>query len=273
MEVRDEFDTLFIVGTGAEAGAWRPVIGAINDVMRLSPRLGEDDRALANCALAELVHLRRTFHSPTYMQGAKGKEREMRDLVDRMDCSLKQVIAHQLMSAVQRGEITLRPRFLEVIRQPRWGRVRFCTTNWDHSLPAFLATQGEHQEWDESPPAFPIHGACWPAALLPRNLTLPMLLPAETHCAPQNEEPALLGAFRIAGQILLEQLQQARRVCLYGLGLDPLDTQLANLLRIGLMGRPREVRIFNLVDQQDYLVRRVSHLLRGNGTVHFEAVE
>jgi hypothetical protein len=277
MEERGAYDTVFIVGTGAEEGAWRPVIAAINHVLRrISPmRLRDGDCVLANCILAEHVHRRRMFHSPIYAQHSAdpGKVETLKATIDQLDRTLKGAIRSWLMAAVNAGDVQLRPRFEKVLRQGQWGRMVFLTTNWDHSLPLFLGSLAASKEAGNGPLAFPIHGACWPDSLVPEGLPLPMLLPSETHHDPQNSTPELVSAFRTAGRIFLSLLQSAKHVCLYGLSLDPLDAQLSNLLRSALAGRSCPISIFNLASEEEHLVRRVRYLVEPSSTVQFEAVD
>ncbi len=120
------WDTVFLVGTGAEEGAWPPITAAIQDVFPNAPvSTGNQDHA--NFFMAELIAV---------FRGIQAYQRVRREtLPSEIPEKLRRLrirIAERLEEAVSRGNIGLRPLFTQVVELPEWGTARaLLTTNWD----------------------------------------------------------------------------------------------------------------------------------------------
>lgn len=273
-QTEPDYDTVHIVGTGAEEGAWLPVIAGINETL-LAPGhspLAPDDRDLANWVLAQHVHRRRTFHSPEFkVLSSKPGGRDHLEKLDANDRELKAAISRHLVAAVKAKSLRLRERFMETALESRWERTMFLTTNWDHALFLFLADEQMRKIGSaKDTPLFPIHGACWPDGILAQDVPLPILLPSEAQIDHHHDDVARQ-FFKKSRGTTWQMIDKCKRLCLYGLSLDPLDAELAALISTGLSTANCEIWILNLKEEEARLRGRIERLLTRPLKIHFEA--
>lgn len=236
---------VFLVGAGAEEGAWPPVTKAI-EASFPNGQSGVDS-GLANFLMAKLVAVQRAQHA-LQKDGAHGQA----DL-----CRLKCEIARRLDEAVTRGELRPRPDFLEVAQCPTWGRKVFLTTNWDASIKNALPNED----------ILHIHGSTSDPATL--------YLPSDYAYDPIHPECTRTHMLCAQDQCI-EALWKATTIVIYGLSLDPLDGELAAICATGFRAKEPEkeklekIVIFDLQEKQKVLTDRVRWLLPTSNTVEIE---
>jgi hypothetical protein len=246
-----EFDTVFIIGTGAEQGAWAPISRAILSADSTA-RIAEGDPEQANFWMAKLIALRRATHA-VESSGVHG----VGGYVGGVHQRFRQEICRELDDAVANGSLTLRPSIREVFRDPAWGtRKLILTTNWDRLLDHEFSSEVVH-----------IHGSTvdWQTLYLPSDYAYD---PAHTERTQQS--------MYVAQDQAIRSLWGAERVCIFGLSLDPLDAELALIVATGINDQPhlRDICICNLKSEEQRLRTRLRLLARRNvdGLVRFQAV-
>jgi hypothetical protein len=234
-------DTLFLVGTGAEIGAWTPITAAILDVAPEAPiEMGCPDHA--NFFMAELIAINRAIaatkqasnpHAPTPIPD------NIRALRDR--------ISVRLQEAAEKEDIQLRPFFKNVLRSAEWGDSKcVLTANWDTLI---------EKDFPDLP-VFHMHGC----------VTEPtgLYLPSDYAFDPAHSRDTQQSMFKAQDQAI-NQLWNARTVCIYGLSLDPLDNELAAIVHTGLgkgNNTTEKIVLFNLEHEQKRITDRLRILLR-----------
>lgn len=116
-------DTVFLVGTGAEDGAWCPIIRAIHDTCPGASVCQTPDHA--NFYLAKLIAIVRADRA----QQAQNGKRPSGPMTDYLR-ELKVRICDCLREATASGALILRPHFRDVASSSEWGDSKtFVTTN------------------------------------------------------------------------------------------------------------------------------------------------
>jgi hypothetical protein len=245
-----------LAGAGAVVGAWDPVMRALKPFVDFP--LTVDG---ANSYLARLVYLARWFSSDFYNSEL---HKPYRDVTLEHMIQVKQAIASELAAAEAAGEITHRVTLEPVVRELILSfstRFMVVTTNWDTVVPnamrKILRTAYEGELYPQH-----IHGS----VADPSTLYLPSEITQELYRKP--EEDKHIGT--VHGNVW-RNLEQAQRVILYGLSIDPLDAELGQTLAAGwsrskvemilivnphhslvahrvnlLLDRQRDVRVFGL---------------------------
>jgi hypothetical protein len=224
-------DTVFLVGTGAAEGAWAPVLQAICDVD--PDAFGCTKSDLANFYMAKLVAVFRAVRASE----AHGP------IPDQLK-KLKTQISTRLKEATSSQALRLRPFFLEVVADPEWGSSKvFVTTDWDELIEHALPNATVHH----------VHGSISD----PYSLFLPSDFAFD--CAHSSD---VRNKMLIAQGKCIEELWKARTVVIYGLSLDPLDSELAAICATGFnQERLEKIVIYNLESAGQCIQDRVKLLL------------
>jgi hypothetical protein len=235
-------DTVFLLGSGAVANAWVPVVAAVQEFYAHARVTNEHE---ANFVLAWWVYHQR-IRALRVQKGNLSEEAQERNRqLEISDLGLRQTIAAYLRVASEQSFFRLRPQAVGVLNDQRWGDSRvFLTANWDRLL-----------EMDMAYPAksvVHIHG----------NVEKPscLYLPTETSTELYRTEEANKHIGLLTGTAW-QFIRDARQLCIYGLSLSPLDAELGVVLGTGL--EPRDgptfpVYVYNLRGKQlDEAVWRV----------------
>jgi len=237
-------DTVFLVGTGAEDGAWAPVIQAIHDTDPNARFCQTPDHA--NFYMAKFIAVVRAACA---VIGRTGQQFLPPILATRRE--LEANISARLSEAFTKRTLRLGSHFREVVSNSEWGESKvFVTTNWDKLIEgAFPGTTVRH-----------VHGAInTPSASL--------FLPSDyAFDASHSSEAGRNMLF--AQDACIHELWNARTVVIYGLGLDPIDGELAAICETGFKKdthRPPIARIviYNLEEERLQILDRVNLLLAG----------
>lgn len=245
------YDTVFLVGSGAEDGSWQPITNAIRRADRHAP-VGDANADHANFWMAKLIALRRAAFA------AKGRDANVTNSwVEDMHQRLRENICEELASAESSGSLTLRDSFRAVIGRPDWGTHRVVlTTNWDHLAERVVRAEVKH-----------IHGSIseWKSLFLPTDYSFD-----PSHAAETREQ------MYEAQDKAIRYLWRARQVCIFGLSLDPLDAELALIVATGLRHAPslERICIVNRESEEKKLRDRVALLAPADlrASIDFEAV-
>ena len=240
-------DTVFLMGAGAVANSWVPVIQALRE---FSPQQEVRTGDQANFVLANWVYHLRSGAVRLKMDDATDEDRQIVHRLGLRDRRLRQEIAAHIRVAAEQDFYRLRRAAVPLLHDPRWGVHRFfVTTNWDHALETELGFRSES--------VVHIHGD----VESPNTL----YLPTETADEPYSkaEENARIAALtRSAVQVI----QGAKQVCIYGLSLSPLDAELGIVLTVGLESlpgrKPVPVYVVNLkeeVKETSWRIRAVTN--------------
>jgi hypothetical protein len=243
----DRFErTVFLVGTGAEEGAWSPVTKAIESLFPRGQAPGDGD-GWVNFVMAKMVAVHRAQHGSGNF-GAHGRTDLQR---------LKEEIATSLRQAVARGDLRPRPKFLEVAQDPIWGERVFLTTNWDTSIKSALP--GADVRY--------IHGS----ASDPTTL----YLPSDYAFDPSHPE-STRNKMLLALDGCIQAFWGASTIVIYGLSLDPLDGELAAICATGFQAKVtgeeqlKKIVIYDVGNKQQILSDRVRWLHPTPDTVEIE---
>jgi len=229
-------DTVFLVGTGAAEGAWDPVLQAIRDVD--SHAFGCVESDLANFYMAKLVAVFRAIRASE----AHGKP--LASPIPEQLQKLKRQISTLLKGATSSQALRLRPFFREVVARPEWGSsMVFVTTDWDELIEEAFPKATVHH----------VHGSISD----PDSLFLPSDFAFD--CAHNSD---VRNKMLIAQGKCIEELWKARTVVIYGLSLDPLDSELAAVCATGFnQERLERIVIYNLESARQCIQGRVKLLL------------
>lgn len=232
-----------LVGAGAVAGAWAPVLRALRTT--ISPGL-PDDPDVGNLQMARLVHLLR------FAQARNGEL--LSELMGGLR-GLRREIASEIRGATERKELHARQTFVETVvsLRERIPDLSVITTNWDVSLDEALASL--------TPPLRVLH--------LHGSIADPdyLYLPTEFSADAYHSEEEVYRHER-ALRLGIEAVARATELVVYGLSLSPLDAELCQILWLGLEGRAKleAVCVFDI--QPDFVARRIEAILGPVGLPH-----
>ena len=238
--------TVFLVGTGAEEGAWPAVTKAIEALFPRGQSAGVDG-GWENFVMAKLVAVHRAQHGSGKF-GAHGQTDLQR---------LKEEIVTSLRQAVAKGDLRLRPKFLKVAKDPDWGETVFLTTNWDTSIKNALPDADVRY----------IHGNVSDPATL--------YLPSDYAFDPSHPE-STRNDMLVAQHECIETLWEASTIVIYGLSLDPLDGELAAICATGFQAKVsgeeklNKIVIYDVPEKKQILTDRVRWLHPTPDTVEIE---
>lgn len=214
-------DTVFLVGTGAVEGAWDPVLQAICDVD--ADAFGCTKSDLANFYMAKLVAVFRAIRA------SEAHGRPLTSPIPDQLRRLKMRISTRLKEATSSQALRLRPFFQEVVADPEWGSSKvFVTTNWDELIEHAFPNATVHH----------VHGSITD----PDSLFLPSDFAFD--CAHSSD---VRNKMLIAQRDCIEGLWNTRTVVIYGLSLDPLDSELAAVCATGFGRADNQERLEKIV--------------------------
>jgi hypothetical protein len=212
---REEGLTVLLVGAGAVANAWAPVLRALHWCHDFP--LTDDG---ANSFLARLVYLLRwhvTYPSDDAKAQLHGFQELYREVCGRI-CS-------ELRLAQRQGELTARPQFAGVVKRflRRTSRFAIINTNWDTVVEEALTSQFQELHGSLVTAAH-LHGSVWDGDAL--------YLPSELVREPYRiaDQQNVFGGAHLAA---MEAIDRARYLVLYGLSLSPLDAELCQIVESG----------------------------------------
>lgn len=212
MAVNSVSRVLFLAGTGAVKGSWRPVLNALG---KIGPADTEWCPELANQFMATAVHTARFgwYGNPenaVLREVLIGPRNQIRDSIARE--------LREFRSAPQEGFDRAWEKWV-----PAGSECLVATTNWDRVL-------DEHLMAGKGLSVLHLHGVC------PQNQDASDLyLPTEIAFEPyfdESDRQSFLGSLKI----LKDFAARATRLVLYGLSVSPLDAELSTWLMAILDG-------------------------------------
>lgn len=215
--------TVLLVGSGAVCGAWDPVVEAVQSVFG---QVSHPDQA--NTALGNVVsNLRFWYHAQVQELESEG---EIRHTTKNTFCAwyatlerLRVAIAESIARAETSQTYVLRDEFEAVwnLAVRTSGSFRLLTTNWDRLISNRIRT-----EWPElEDTVFHVHGD--------RRDPTTLLLPAEAAFEPYRK-PDARRTVQARHRSVMQALERADRLVLYGVSLSTDNSELAHAVALGL---------------------------------------
>lgn len=248
--------TVLIVGAGALENAWNPIIKSFKDVCNW-----DLDIDGANFSFARLVYLMR-FYSKSEHADSEHYLIELKQNIKH----LKEEIAKQLKIAQQKGEIHERKAFQIILKKFIFTNSdRFCviSTNWDtvidDSINKFIKLNNLPYG---SVSTFHIHGII----NNPNEMYLPSEITNENYRSKEED--------KIHGEnhsYMINIINKATKIVIYGLSLDPLDAELSQTLFAGMSQNLQEIIIID--PNYSKVAKRVLLLLNSREIKHKVKVE
>ena len=243
---------VFLVGAGAVRGAWDPVLRAVRAVYPNA--LSGDD---ANVAMANLVYNVRWWQ----FDADRRKDAESQELLQRAKQprdELCQGIATQLRAAEAAGDIKVRDGFDFIWNRYIGGVGEFfvVTTNWDLVLDRYIETYFPELKGR----VFHVHGD----HSNPHALLLPSEVAFESYYDHALRTEALA-----RHKLIMDVIDKADALVIYGLSLSPLDAELSQLINAGLyQGDGESTKRVEIVDIDPKAVaNRLRSVLQGKPPV------
>lgn len=193
------------------------------------------------------------------MEDVTEDDRTTNRSIEADDLRLRQSIAAHISMAATQGFFCLRRRVVPVLRNHEWGPSQlFLTTNWDRLLETDLAMTPKS--------VVHIHG----------DIATPsgVYLPTETSTEMYRPDEANDHIGQLTGTAV-RILQGARRICIYGLSLSPLDAEVNVILGVGLEPRATPlppVYVYNIKSDLDATVWRLRAALHPGAVVDIRPV-
>lgn len=235
-----------LIGTGSVENAWSPVLKAFKEVTGL-----ETTPDGANFIFAKWIYLLRFFSTIPHPEATKHLELHKHNVY-----LLKKAIAKNLHKAQVKNEISARPALKKilqryvVLKEKSFG---FITTNWDKTVDDIVREEIKLLGINSPNSVFHIHGDTSDF----QNLYLPSEMTAETYRSKEESFKIGLNHSR-AGQFL----EKSNHMIIYGLSLDPLDAELAQILTAACYSEDlKEITIINLEVEKFTIIERVRLLL------------
>ena len=231
--------TVCIIGTGAVAGAWPPVLRALKS-QKADIGIADEFRDAGNCVMASLVYYARWASSNSF-GGTKMEKRGFVALLRKTS----RAICRELRRAERAGDLEVRSKFWRVMTtvvRAHEGGFYILTTNWDSTI-----ERAFRDRYRVEVKVGHIHGE-----LSRGHLYLPSEVANEPY-RRSREKRELTG--HLKGMLRL--IEGCTRLVLYGLSLDPLDVELGMLIAAGIR-RPSKCREVVVVDpKHDVVLRRI----------------
>lgn len=204
------------IGAGAVKNSWTPVLRAIQPQYlkrQISPEV-------ANGALARLIYLLRWSSS----FGEDKDKYGFQDYKAILD-STKEQIAKEIVVSIEKKEITIQDEFNTIITNivsKKFEKLMIVSTNWDTVFEdSFNELPIIKQIFEKKIMAVHLHGIYSD----PTTLYLPTEVVDEPYRS--KEEESILGKMFIT---VMDEIEKANIIILYGLSLSPLDAELTQLL-------------------------------------------
>jgi hypothetical protein len=243
---RAEAEVVVLMGTGAVAGAWNPVLDALGE------RIPTRSPHAANVYFATLVHRLRWLkamtvkpgiaeaHRRTYVHALEEALTELREVTTGIAASLRAWDGNKLRPEAR----IIRERLL--YREHRFAVV---STNWDFSADEFL-----EGEW---------HDRCCGIHYLHGTYSVGLYLPGEVIDEPyrglDNRSEFFMSALGT-----VHKLRDASRLVVYGLSISPLDAELGFLLQAAARQRKQQFAEVFVVDPNHKEVIQTLRVHLGN---------
>jgi len=222
----------FIVGAGAVENAWQPILDLFES--SLGYKLDADG---ANCFFARQVYLMRFYATGTFPDAKKYLDQILADVNEQ-----KKEIADALKAAEVKGLIKPRKELRSILYKFVFSSTNqsiLITTNWDTVIDKAINVHGEtnHPKIGSDIQSLHFHGSVDTPELL--------YLPSEVVKEPYRSDDQDRELGTLHGTVW-RTLEQATKVILYGLSIDPLDAELSQTLAAGWSSpNIREIIIIN----------------------------
>lgn len=235
-----------LIGTGSVENAWNPVLKAFKEVTGLQTTPDG-----ANFIFAKWIYILRFYstikdpNAPMYLK-----------IQQQNVYLLKKAVAKNLHKAKVRNEINARPALKKilqkyvVLKEKSFGII---TTNWDTTVDDIVREEIKRIGIHSLNPVFHIHGYTGDF----QNLYLPSEMTDETYRS--REESFKIG---VNHSKAIEFLEKSNHMIIYGLSLDPLDAELAQILTAACYSEHlKEITIINLDVEKIKIMERVRLML------------
>ena len=219
-----------LIGTGSVENAWNPVIKAFNEVIDIE--ITPDG---ANFLFAKWIYLLRFYSTIGHPEASKYLEMQKQNVI-----LLKKAIAKNLHKAQVKKEIKARPALKKILQKyvTKEKSFGFITTNWDKTVDEIVRKEIKLFGIDNPNPVFHIHGDISDF----QSLYLPSEMTDETY-RTKTESIKIGQNHSKVGQFL----EKSNHLILYGISLDPLDAELAQIISAaGYSENLKEITIINL---------------------------
>lgn len=235
---RGEAEAVVLVGAGAVADSWRPVLEALGN------RIPDRSPDAANVYFATLVHRLRWLKAMSLKFEIADKYRST--YVSAFDETLREYreVTAAVASAIKGWDGNkLRPEAATIRKRLLGDECRFAvfTTNWDFSVTEFL--EGQY------------HDRCAGLHYLHGTYSVGLYLPGEVIDEPYRG-PANRSEFLMAALSTVHMLRDALRLVVWGLRVSPLDAELGFLLQAAVRQRKVPFSEIIVVDPDHQAVTR-----------------
>lgn len=227
---RGEAEAVVLVGAGAVANAWTPVLNALGD------RIPDRCPKAANVYFATLVHRLRWLKAMSAKLEIAEKHRNTYVAAFAEALQEYREVTRAIATAIQGWDGNkLRPEARTIRERLLYGEPRFAvvTTNWDFSATEFL--EGQY------------HDRCTRVDYLHGTYDIGLYLPGEVidepYRGPDNRSEFFTSAY---GTVHL--LRDASRLIVWGLRVSALDAELGFLLQTAARQRKRPFEEVVVVD-------------------------
>jgi len=235
-----------IIGAGSVENAWNPVLKAFKEVIEMDTTPDG-----ANFLFAKWIYLLRFYATIGHPDAPKHLEIQRNNVH-----LLKKAIAKNLHKAQVKKEIIARPALKQILHKYVISQEKsfvFITTNWDKTVDEIVRQEIKLLGIDNTNPVFHIHGEMSDF----QNLYLPSEMTDESYRTKDESFKIGLNHSK-AGQFL----EKTNHLILYGLSLDPLDAELAQILTAACYSKNlKEITIINLEKEKTIITERVRLLL------------
>lgn len=248
-----------ITGAGAVENAWSPILTILRP---MSPF--QVDADVANCFLARSIYLLRAYSKYSDDKSVENLKTEL-DLVK----TLKELICESINHDQKLGILKVRKEFKKILYRFVFSDPEnsfgLITTNWDTTVDkeADEIVKSHYINIDNAK-CFHIHGSIES----PDRLYLPSETSYENYRA--DEENKIHGYNHY---LTLKFLQEANRIILYGLSLDPLDAELNQILKSAFTTSPNLQEIIIINPDYNKIRNRVMVLLYPKNHIKIKCFE
>ena len=236
-----------ITGAGAVENAWSPILTILRP---MSPF--QVDADAANCLFARYIYLLRTYSKYSYDKSVENLKYEL-DTIK----TLKELICELINHDQKLGILKVRKEFKKILYKFVFSDPEnsfgLISTNWDTTVDkeADEIVKNHYTNIDNAK-CFHIHGSIES----PDRLYLPSETSHENYRT--DEENKIHGYNHY---VTLKFLQEANRIILYGLSLDPLDAELIQTLSSTFTTSPNLQEIIIINPDYNKIRNRVLFLL------------
>jgi hypothetical protein len=218
MEIKYE-KVCLLTGAGVIENSWKPIIRILEPDYKFV-----FDIDSCNFFLALMVYQLRAIVSSEGPNSKQHLEIMLRDYY-----AIKSELCRSLVFAEQKKEIAIRQQYFSVLDKfifQKHIKSLHITTNWDTVIDNALNYYGHSTEGGVigKLETFHVHGSI----ASPSTLYLPSEITTEPYRSKEESKEMLKNH-----STLLKAISQCNRTILYGISLDPLDAELAQILSLG----------------------------------------